>query len=96
MYNKDITFHSNRNYPTIDRNGSVPYSKGASPATINITAANPDEEYLIINEFAGWRRIVGGTQVNTDQVYVSGGVLRVYLDNFTSGNGVIYWRVYGS
>lgn len=95
MFNDNIMFHSDRDYPTIINSGSTSYSKGASPTTVTIGTISSTDDYLVIRETGGYRTIIYPDD-DFSTVYTVGTTLYVFLGSYTSESGTLYWRIYGS
>ena len=87
MYDTDIIFHSDRQYPAIDKSGSMPFSI-SSPTLIHLTSGlSVDKRFIVFQEINGYRSIAG-------HQFINNGNLFVYIVAYAPKSGTLYWRAY--
>lgn len=87
MYDTDIIFHSDRQYPAIEKSGSMPFSI-SSPTLIQLTSGlNVENRFIVFQEINGYRSIAG-------HQFINDGNLFVYIVAYASKSGTLYWRAY--
>ena len=87
MYDTNIIFHSNRQYPAIDKRGSMPFSI-SSPTLIQLTSGlSIEKRFIVFQESNGYRSIV-------KHQFINSGNLFAYIEFYGSISGTLYWRTY--
>ena len=87
MYDTNIIFHSNRQYPAIDKSGSMPFSV-SSPTLIQLTSGlSVEKRFIVFQESNGYRSIVR-------HQFINNGNLFAYIIAYTPISGTLYWRAY--
>ena len=87
MYDADIIFHSDRQYPAIDKSGSMPFSI-SSPTLIQLTSGiSVEKRFIVFQESNGYRSIV-------KHQFINNGNLFAYIEFYGSISKTIYWRTY--
>ena len=87
MYDTDIIFHSDRQYPAIEKSGSMPFSI-SSPTLIQLASGlSVENRFIVFREMNGYRSIV-------EHQFINDGNLFVYIIAYTPISGTLYWRAY--
>lgn len=86
MYNDNIIFHSDRNYPSIESSGKTTFNI-SSAQSIDVVDASSSSRYLVFIESGGYRYLASNA-------YIDGGKIKVFIDPDGTMTGTIYWRKY--
>lgn len=89
--------NSNDSYPSIVRDGSIPYSKSNTSLLIPITGVNDGESYLVyVLENGALRRPAFFDLIynGSNHVYVNNGILYVDMLDSAPRTGTLFWRIY--
>ena len=87
MYDTNIIFHSNRQYPAIDKSGSKSFSV-SSPTLIQLASGlSAEKRFIVFQESNGYRSIV-------KHQFINNGNLFAYIEFYSSISGTLHWRAY--